>query len=173
MNPLSWFSRSTFYVRFDASTCSVVHTRTHAELRQKPLVATRPGKGGLAVVVALGDDVQGLDDTTVTVVNPFGHERLVVHAFEHAQVLLRWAVARAAGTAVITRPVLVLHPLRALASGLTDVERRALLECAHAAGARHAVVHTGAELSLVEVDRLAGRARIPPPPPQGPAAITH
>jgi actin-like ATPase involved in cell morphogenesis len=154
LNPLSFFSPSTFYVRFDASSLSVLDTQTLDEFRDEPLVATRQGEDGIGRVVAIGYRAKLVRDRDVVVVNPFAHERLVIHEFEQAEALLRYAIARTTGKVRMVRPNMVIHPLRQLSSGLSDVERRALQEFAVTAGARAVVVHVGPHLSPEEAQRL-------------------
>lgn len=156
LNPLSFFSRSTFYVRFDASSLSVLDTRSLAEFRDEPLVATRRGEDGVLRVTAVGSLArQAARDRDVSVANPFSHERIVIREFQLAEALLRYAIARTTGKVRMVRTNMVIHPLRQLSSGLSDIERRALQEFAISAGARRVVVHVGPHLSPDEAERLA------------------
>jgi rod shape-determining protein MreB len=142
------------YVRFDASSIVALNTRTLVEFRDKPLIAIRSAGMKSAVVVAVGAQSEMVREPNITVSNPFNHPRLVVYNFEHAEALFRYAIARIAGARVFLRPVIVVHPLRALEPALTDIEHRALTECALSAGGRAAVIHNGAQLSPEEAARL-------------------
>jgi len=125
-------------------------------------VATRRGDDGILSVTAVGSVArQAARDPDVSIANPFAHERLVIHEFELAEALLRYAMAAAIGKARMVRPYVVVHPLRQLSSELSDIERGALLEFAYAAGARRALVHVGAQLSPEEANRRVRAQKSP------------
>jgi rod shape-determining protein MreB len=87
--------------------------------------------------------------------NPFNHPRLIIHQFEVAQALMRHGIERVSNRLRLVNPAIVVHPLRAIvATGLTDVEERALRECALSAGGRFVIVHVGAELRPEEAIAL-------------------
>lgn len=149
------FTRA-IYVRFDEHALAMREVDSGAEFRDAPRVATRAERGGrVAVAVGAAAETAASRDQEVSLESPFAHPRLVVHRFEAAQALFRYGLVQIVPRPALVRAVFVLHPLRALAADLTDVEARVLEECALAAGARQAVVHVGAELSADEVTRRA------------------
>ena len=86
--------------------------------------------------------------------NPFYHERVVIGDFDAALALIEEGVRDAVKGSFMDRFykfIIVMHPLRPLAGGLSSLEERALLELAREIGAREAFVWTGAELSPEEV----------------------
>ena len=84
--------------------------------------------------------------------NPFSHPRIIVSDFEVAQDLLVHAFKHVSGSKFFrSAPIVVMHPVEDFAGGLTDVEKRILLELAMGAGAREAFVWEGDDLSDEEL----------------------
>ena len=146
------------YVRFDADEIVVADARSGRELRDAPFVAVRSTPKGL-LVHAIGAPARRVREPDVEVFNPFDHPRLVLHQFEIAEALLRYAFQMLAEHWVLVRPFVVVHPQRELAPGLSDLEERALRELALAAGGREAAIHVGHRLDLEEVVRIAAGER--------------
>lgn len=87
----------------------------------------------------------------------FSTRRLLVGTVSEANPLLAAAVDECIGASqfVPARRLFVMHPLEMVEGGVSEVERRVLLELAADSGAAHAVVHEGAELSDEGVRRAA------------------
>lgn len=87
-------------------------------------------------------------------VEDFRHPRTLVENFEAAQELLKSALDGLYGRRFFS-PLLVMHPLEKLAGDLTQIEERALLELAEAAGGRRGCIWTGRQ--LVDEDLRSAR----------------
>ncbi len=90
---------------------------------------------------------------------PFAHPRMVFGDFNVSEKLVAGAVRAFYNQQSWTffRPVVgaIIHPLRNLEGGLTQIEIRALRELAENVGARRVAVHTGRELTPAEVKGYA------------------
>jgi rod shape-determining protein MreB len=157
---LSFFKQHELYWRFSDTTSHLLDATSGRESKIKPAVGLVE-RGGVQRVAWIGEDLGSPSETRV--VHPFSHPRLVLHEFEVAQALLAYQLQLVHGRRVMRRPSLVVHPLRTLASPLTDMEQRALLELGHSVGAHRVAVHTGPELGRPEVSQKQ-LAFVPAPP---------
>jgi hypothetical protein len=89
---------------------------------------------------------------------PFSGARLLVAQFTPAQALLRRAVREVTGGGFGLAPVLLLHPLELVEDGVSESERRLLLDLGYGIGAREVAVVT-TEPSDAQARRLARRGR--------------
>lgn len=114
--------------------------------------ATREGR----TVRAVGERALGLaDEPGIQVIHPFAHPRVAVSEFTVASTLLQHALRNLLGRLWLRRVGLILHPLRQLEGGLTDIETRALMELGTAAGAHRVAIVTGQELGARDVAAFA------------------
>ncbi len=157
INAVSRAFGTAIYVRFDSKRIYAINPKTLVEFDDSPVVALREPTNGPAVVAAIGRGAESLAGPDIRRVNPFSHERVVVHEFEIAQALFRYVLRRVLPPRSLLRPHAVIQPLRVLSGGISDVEERALVEAIVAAGARSGSLHLGGELALEEVT-LAARS---------------
>ena len=147
----------TLYVRLDRSRLSHLNVETFAEFSDEPLVATRQLPKGGREVFAVGAIAREAVGHDVSISNPFAHPRVVVHGFEIGQALLRFGIHSVLGNRLLLRPRLVLHPLRELEGGLTEIEARVLRELGFCVRAKSVALHVGAKLSAPDALALAER----------------
>jgi actin-like ATPase involved in cell morphogenesis len=108
------------------------------DIELMPIVALVEG-----VVAAVG--AEALSVPNAVIVRPFEHSRLVVHEFEVAEALFRYAYAQLfKGIAI--KPRVIVHPVGWEPGQLTDIELRALTELVHGAGARAVAFQFGAKV---------------------------
>lgn len=142
----------TAYVRFDGDRLRVSSPGAQRPFECSPHIAIEVVDGGKSIVRAIGREAQARYGTPgMEVCNPFDHPRLVAHEFPLAEKVVRHALLQMFGRFNLLPLHLIMHPLKELEGGLTDIEERLLLEIASAAGARKAAVHIGRELAAHEV----------------------
>lgn len=145
----------TYYIRFDGDRIRIDSPGVRSGFDDLALLATeRDGKGDR--VVAIGREAKAIGTRPgITIHQPFNHERMVMGSYNVAEKLLLHAlrsfVRRQSWTFFRPLVVTIVHPTRAFAGGLTDIERRALIELAENCGARKVAVHQGPELSEQQV----------------------
>jgi actin-like ATPase involved in cell morphogenesis len=139
----------TLYFRFDENIARLSDPARGEDLAIPPLVAIRT-LGARRQVAAVGEGARALADCSV--VNPFGHARLVMAEAEVFESLLRYMLNNLNKRLKLVKPRMVLHPLRRLETEISDVEAKALRDSAMAAGAWTAAVHVGHELTQAELE---------------------
>ncbi len=149
-----WFGGGPVYLRFDEQNIYLLEAGSGQELTDQPLVAVsraKPrailgvGREAVARVREQGDEFE--------LINPFDHPRLVLQAFDTAEKMLHYFLLKLQPKSAIVRPLLVLHPARQLAGGLSDIEQRALTELGAGVGARKVYLWTGRALNLQDLRR--------------------
>lgn len=96
--------------------------------------------------------IENKKEFELTAREPFSHERMLVGNFTSASDTLKQGLKKLfEGSLFQPSPTIVIQPLEKLEGGVTEIEERALKELALSAGARHALVWTGAELTDAEV----------------------
>jgi rod shape-determining protein MreB and related proteins len=149
--------RHSIYIRIKSSLLSVKDVTTGLLYEDVPLIAlANPGKAVLQVGKAAGI-YQNRADALVT--NGFDAKRSIVGDFEAAektlqQFLKRIEPRRAWWQILSSVPIMVIHPLENIESGLTKVEARALEDLCWRARAADAYVWTGRILTDEEVRAL-------------------
>lgn len=145
---------NTYYIRVDADRLRI------DALGQRPgfddAASLAHEIRGPQRIVAVGRAAEALSDTPgIVVVRPFAHPRVAVDRYRAAERLMQYGMRslQKSGGWRLLRPIAqaILHPLRPFPGGLSDVERRALIELAENAGARRVAIHEGRELSESEV----------------------
>lgn len=90
---------------------------------------------------------------------PFSHPRLLVSDFASAERTLKQAIATLLPRRFLRlqlAPHLLIQPMERLEGGLSEIERRVLLELGHGSGARTVRIHVGNELDDEAVKRQLG-----------------
>lgn len=149
-----------FYLRFDAKRLRLDAVAAEGRGYDEPAVmALRDAGTRQAMIVGVGQMALTMSaQPSVTLVYPFDHPRLVIGDFTVAEKVVLHAIRELKRRQPwsLLRPVsLVVHPLRTLEGGLSQIEHRALLELAECSGARRAAIHTGHELTMPEIERYA------------------
>jgi len=140
------------YIQFSDTRLKVSSPQAANIFECSPLVALE-GVNGQQRISAIGQDAEALiGKPGFEIVNPFAHPRLVVGDPRVAEKLLQFAVrsfqGRGLGSLILSG---ILHAERSLDGGLSDMERKALVEVGHGSGFRKVVVHEGHVLSMREV----------------------
>lgn len=151
------------YVRIWKNRISVRDVRTGEQFNDEPLIAFENGPRKKVVAVGREARREATSRADLNIGNGFDHPRSILGDFVLAEKALRHAFGQLYKERYFQpSPVVVMHPIEKLDGGLTDIERRALLELAEGAGARKAYVWTGRELTDGELrensiwSRLAG-----------------
>ena len=104
-------------------------------------------------------DVVGKKEVTVSALEPFTTQRLLVGEFSTAKRYLEQGVKKVyEGRWFSVAPVMVIQALEMTEGGLSEVEERILRELAVSVGARRVFVWVGYELSDQEVLQCAKNA---------------
>ena len=120
----------------------------------QPVVAINE-TGGCSKIAAVGSIAES---TRFRLVRPFSHDRLLIHEFEVARQLFRYAIAYVSGSGLFRpTPVVIIHPMDIPDGGLTDIEERVFREVSLSAGARDVYLWQGRPLSNVELSNGAYR----------------
>lgn len=111
-----------------------------------------------AKVLAIGNAAEKLrGHAGTTVIHPFAHPRMLFGDHTVAEAMVKGAAQEfnRLQEGFFPRPstLVIIHPLRKLEGGLTQIERRALLELFQNVGARKAEIYEGRELSPQEVEQ--------------------
>lgn len=125
----------------------------HAVCEYVPWVAIRTTKGKQEIV-GIGSKAQSmLESNGLKVLNPFSHPRVIISNFIYAEKILQYAIHESyASRFVQPSPRIIMHPLRELEGGLTQVEHRILIELAIGAGAREGFVYVGERINFQQHD---------------------
>ena len=142
--------RPVLYVKVSPDLLTIRNVKTGASLSERPELAIggRPRK-----ILAFGSDARAQASLPGTeIIHPFGHPRTLVGDFTAGQQLLKAAVRKLQGGALLAiSPLIVMHPLGSPEGGFTQVELRAFREMALGAGASEVLLWVGRELSDTEV----------------------
>lgn len=146
----------TFYVRLEQQRLRIDSPGAAVAFDEAASIAIRDITTKQARVEAIGNAAESCKGQAhVTVLRPFAHPRMVFGDFTVSEKLLAGAVRAfyKKQSWSFFRPMVgvIIHPLRALEGGLTQIEVRALTELASNVGARRVAVHTGRELMPAEV----------------------
>lgn len=144
-------------MRLRRDRLSVRNASTGALFDDEPLIALsdepRPR------VLAIGTAARAAGARCV---NPFQHPRILIADFLVAEVLLKYAYRAVSPHGwLVPSPVAVGHVLERLDGGLSQIERRALMELLEGAGARSAFLWEGRELTDAELHAGAYRTAVP------------
>lgn len=111
--------------------------------------------------------IESGSEISLDAAQPFTNSRLLVADFSAAQRLLKQGIAEAAGRYGLA-PVIVIHPAEMMEGGLSESDKRRLLDLGYGTGARYVAV-VADSLADAEV-RQAAKGRHPlslPSPTRG------
>ena len=150
---LDWLL-ATYYLRIGADRVRMRDIGSGHALDEAAVVAIETTRGSRRVV-AVGAEALALQGRSgVELYWPFAHPRVPIGDFTVGEMLLSGLVRRfVKGIPGWLRPAVrvVVHPVRTMEGGLTQIELRAFEELVTNAGARRVVVHEGGELADHEV----------------------
>lgn len=86
---------------------------------------------------------------------PFTTARLLIGEFERAETALTKTIKHLHKGIFPPSPVVIIHPLEMIEGGLSEVEKRTLLDVADGAGASISTVWVGKKLSDEEAQKMA------------------
>jgi rod shape-determining protein MreB len=159
--------QNTLYFRIEPELIVVTHVESGHKIADKPVLAIETRKGK-SVIVAHGKEANALaGQSNISINNGFLHPRTLLADFLIAQLTLKYLVKKIQPkTWFVPSPVIVLHPLKLLEGGLTQIEIRAFAELGSMAGARRVYVWSGPELTceeLIDLDfsRAGGQLLFP------------
>lgn len=113
----------------------------------EPIVAISDGNDPRIIAIGAAARNQG-----ARCINPFIHERVLIANHVIAEKLLQYAFWMVSGKRWIrVSPIVVVHCLEDLLGGISEVERRQLMELASGAGASETHIWEGRELTDAEV----------------------
>jgi rod shape-determining protein MreB len=147
MGILKWIRRmltgGPFYVRISRDQINVTNSKSGSSFIDEPIVAISEPPN--RTILAIGSKARIAGGVSV---NPFSHPRLFVYEFEVLEKLFQHAFSVVSKSRVIApAPIVVIHVVEKLEGGLTDIEKRVLLEAAFSAGAYDVKIWDGPELT--------------------------
>lgn len=168
----------TFYIRIDEQRLRIDSPGVAVTFDEAAAIAIRDVSTKQARIEAIGNAAETYKGQShVTVLYPFAHPRMVFGDFTVAEKLLAGAVRAFHNKQSwsFLRPIVgvIIHPLRKLEGGLSQIEVRALTELASNVGARRVAVHTGRELVPAEVEGYGAWNAQPSVPPDVPVAASR
>ncbi|MBU2886550.1 rod shape-determining protein [Gilvimarinus agarilyticus] len=139
----------TFYVQMWENRLRVQPFGACEAFDEKPFIALNI-HAKKPKIVAIGNAAYDLRaSTSLRVLNPFSHPRLLVaHFIEAEQVLSHALRSHTQFKPMLTSPIVVMHPREKLEGGVTGIETRLYQELALGAGAWQVHLHTGDELPI-------------------------
>lgn len=145
-----------FYLRVDADRLRLDATDVGRSFDDLAVLAVSTLPADNSRILAVGRQALSLEGHSgLRLIRPFGHPRAAIHELAAAEKLLAHACRELlkGQSWYSLRPMslVILHPLRPLEGGLTEIERRALQEMAENVGARKVVFHQGRELTAAEL----------------------
>ena len=151
---MDWL-RATYYLRIGADRIRLRDVGSGHALDEAAAVAIET-VGAQKRIVALGQAALALEGHGgIELYWPFAHPRVPVGDFTVGEKLLSGLVRRfVTGVPGAWKPMVrvLVHPVRVMEGGLTQIELRAMEELVANAGARRIVVHEGRELVDHEID---------------------
>lgn len=143
----SFLKGGPLYVRIRADRLHVRDVWNGKEYVDEPVIAISDTGGEIIAVGRAARDVARTRPDT-RLVNGFDHPRTIIGDYTVAEKTLKHAVRELyRGRWFAPAPIIVMHPLEKLEGGLTQVERRALLELAQSIGGRRGHIWLGRELT--------------------------
>jgi len=149
-----WF-KNTVYIRFKSDWMSARLVEKNRIYEDKPILAIRKnGKKHRVISIGSNAEIEYIKDNTLILCNGFEHPRSCIKDIEIAAATIRHCIRKLYTRLMFIRPVIVLHPLKKVESGLTQIEVRALKELGDSSGARETYVWVGRELRDEELLNL-------------------
>ena len=143
-----FFPAVPFYIQITSDRLKVSTPKIVRVFEDKPVVAIDLS-GRKPKVAGFGAKAE---QSSHKLIRPFSHNRLLVHEFESAAMLLKHALACVAGEGLLRpAPIAVIHPMKIPADGHTDIEDRVFRELALSAGARDVYIWQGRVLTNMEL----------------------
>lgn len=150
MNLLKSFFNTALYVQISPERLTVRDPKSGQAFSEIPELAI--AHSPKATVVAIGAQARLAATPSVEIINPFNHPRTLVGDFTAGEQLLKAAIRKVQGNALLAlAPRIVLHLMGDPAGGFTQVEARAFREMALGAGAREVDIWQGRPLTDQEV----------------------
>lgn len=145
--------RTTMYVQIWENRIRVTDIATGKIYDEKPLVALKKIEKGASRIRAFGDRASLESGENVEIVNPFSHPRVLFADFAVGVKLLQHILKELRSKKIfMPSPQVVMHPMEKTEGGLTEIERRALIELALSAGAKDAIMYQGLQLATHNFD---------------------
>lgn len=147
---------ATYYLRIGPERIEIRDVDRGTTLDEVAAIAIGPDARGRKQVVAVGRAAleAARASSGVELHYPFRHPRVPFGDYTVAEKLIQHVVQTFVRSNGRPRPMtrMVVHPLHRLEGGLTQIEHRAFQELVANAGARHVVIHEGAELLDWKID---------------------
>lgn len=150
---LSKIFRNTIYIKFSSEQIQLQYVEKQEVLKDEPLIAIKK-KGSKNIVVAVGKASKrehSKDPANVEIHNAFKHPRTFVSNFEIAEATLRYFVYKLVKRKMFITPLVIFHPTENIEGGVTQIERRGLIELGASIGARKTYIWTGRTLTDKEL----------------------
>ena len=152
------FFKHTIYIRFKSDWIHMVYVETGNFVEDTPFIVVEKNAQGKGKVIAVGKDAEqseAVKQDNCKLFNGFDHPRSCVNDFALAGAVLRNMLAQVMKRRTFVKPIVVLHPLEKTDGGITDLEKRGLLELAESIGSRKTFVWVGRKLTDHELRTLS------------------
>lgn len=150
---LSKIFRNTIYIKFSSEHIQLRYVETMKVLNDVPIIAIKK-KGNKKIVAAVGktsENARSKNPANVILHNAFKHPRTFVNDFEIAGATLRYFVCKLVQRKMFVTPIVIFHPTENIEGGVTQIERRGLIELGRCIGARKSYIWTGRTLTDKEL----------------------
>ena len=140
VSPKLYFNldKNYIYVK-QIGTNNTLETKTHVH------IDTASNK-----IVAIGEEnIKEQDDLIIK--DGFGHERVLIGEFDIAEQVLKFIIRKILRYQLFIRPIAVVHIKRKLEGGITQVEKRSVVDSFESAGAREVILWEGDDFSEREL----------------------
>ena len=147
---------ATVYVRVWRRRITLKLVGSDRLIDDVPVLALKADHGKTMVaVVGRPAETVVQSDSSLKLVAPFDHPRVPVADFTCAEKVLFFFLRQLfAGRIFKPMMAMVLQPMESFEGGITQIERRALLELGENCGARRCYVYTGKELTDEEIFQM-------------------
>lgn len=136
----------------------MLHVETGNFIEDTLSIVIEHEESGRKKIVAVGKEAErseALKKNNCSLLNAFEHPRCCVRDFDLASGSLRYYIFKILNRKIFVRPIVVIHPLEKTEGGLTDLEKRGLIELAEDIGGRKNIVWIGRMLTNHELIKLS------------------
>lgn len=141
--------QNTIYIKFSSEKIHIRYVEKKETIDDEPVIAVKRDEKG-DKVVAVGRearDEKNKDPAEIKLYNAFKHPRAFVGNFEIAEATLRYFIHKLVPRRAFVAPLVIFHPTENIEGGVTQIERRGLVELGNSVGGRGIYVWTGRTLT--------------------------
>lgn len=141
--------QNTIYIKFSSEKIHIRYVEKKETIDDEPVIAIKRDEKG-DKVVAVGKEAReekNKNPDDIKLYNAFKHPRTFVGSFEIAEAILRYFICKLIPRRMCVAPLVIFHPTENIEGGVTQIERRGLVELGSSIGGRRVYVWTGRNLT--------------------------